>query len=150
MRKREHGCLWLCSLGQILQCFTPGTNPNLIYTTAKQLKRLWAEDGPARALRCSSIPCFSATSVNNCRREGTLRNQIRWVWLLGFQWSVPLLGRSLAHLSNCKTICTWGFLPQLSFITEFNKWRVQGTVVERRSDYQVLNKESYFLRLWLM
>lgn len=30
----------LSSLGLILQCFAPGANPNLIYTTAKQL-HLW-------------------------------------------------------------------------------------------------------------
>lgn len=79
-RKRGYGCPWLCSPGLILQCFAPGANPNLIYTTAKQPhlwdwhysallpKRLWAEAGPARALRCSSVPHFSSASINNYRR----------------------------------------------------------------------------------
>lgn len=78
--KKEYRSPWLCSLCQILQRFVPGANPNLIYTTAKQLhlqsqyysvllpRRLWAEAGPARALRCSSIPCFSGANINNYRR----------------------------------------------------------------------------------
>ena len=79
-RKKGYGCPWLCSLCQILQCFAPGANPNLIYTTANQLhlwgcyysalllRRLWAEAGPARASRCSSVPRSSGTSINNYRR----------------------------------------------------------------------------------
>lgn len=68
-RKKGYGCPWLCSLRQILQCFAPEANPNLVYTTTKQLhlwgfylllpRRLWGEAGPARALRCSSILHFS-------------------------------------------------------------------------------------------
>jgi len=34
--------------------------------------------------------------------EGALRNQAWWAWLLGFQCSVPLLGRYSVNLSNCK------------------------------------------------
>lgn len=82
--------------------------------------------------------------------DGTSRNWAWWVWLIGFHgWSLCWKGLlwSLPLQSN---IYIGGTLPHLSFITEFNKRKVQGAVVEGRSDYPVINKKPYFLGLWFV